>query len=813
MLTMTMAGQDSGTWDYMPPEQLDGKAVDIRCDIYALGTVIWESLIGTVPRRGTKLPAAFGLELPLDVDILIGKMVEHNPDDRYQSPADVLKALHSGAGRIELWNKNKRKIKAATRYGAISAIIILIVVTVWMIGNFAAIAKAKEVYEEHKGSPTIALRELNKASAKLPFYWGKSYIEQKRSELLEKSKEERNKMEEQYSNITEKDNLKQLSDEELDSIKLLCDNFISIWNKIFDGAEELAFVRARNNEISNIKKRRAEEALVQKTMNDIKETTKNKKPSDYQKGFDLYRSIKDTLSESDLKAELDQFATQLKKEAIGESMDEVKKLIEDSSPQQWLNAKTQLEDIQKVLGDDPLINNAKRSIDDNFWQYYMNKIPESLKNKQFAEARAFLDDYEKYSYNLRPADVKSQRVSINNSELNHRLEENQKLIRDSSPQNWLIAKNNLEDLQKILGADPKISQAKKDIDDKFWDYYSSHISDSLAKYRFAEARAYLDDYEKYSYDMHATEAKNTRNIINNSELNHAYEETNKVVTQYIQSKAYDSALSALSQFELQYPNSSLSGVIKDKKKSIANDFANYVYEKRQDLASYQEELKKYLSSFPSEKENIAMLKRFLCWSIHNAVIDILNDDTMVSQAKTVQLTQIKYSDCEEYQRTYLKELLAKASNFAAEETTFNRYAFLYVWERPPSDCIKITNGPSIYIIEVKEIKIDLSNSHYSDLRGWNNCNPKVKLSYGYNSYSVEGPENRQNFSFSDVWSFYYNVKSDYSYISITISDADGSPFDASDVSASFDGKSFGRSGTLSKTCSNNTRVQITWTTK
>src|SRR5574344_1992103 len=45
-LTMTMAGQDSGTWDYMPPEQLDGKVVDIRCDIYALGTVIWEALIG-----------------------------------------------------------------------------------------------------------------------------------------------------------------------------------------------------------------------------------------------------------------------------------------------------------------------------------------------------------------------------------------------------------------------------------------------------------------------------------------------------------------------------------------------------------------------------------------------------------------------------------------------------------------------------------------------------------------------------------------------------------------------------------------------
>lgn len=813
MLTMTMAGQDSGTWDYMPPEQLDGKAVDIRCDIYALGTVIWESLIGTVPRRGTKLPAAFGLELPLDVDILIGKMVEHNPDDRYQTPSDVLKALHSGAGRIELWNKTRRKIKILTRYGALAAVAIILLVATWLIGNFVAIAKAKEVYEEHKGSATIALRELNKEAAKYPFYWGKTYVEQKRSELLEKAKEERDKMEKQYLPIKEKNDIKQLTDEELDKLKTSCENFVAVWENIFTGSEEIAFAQARNTEIAGIQKRRSEQALVKKTKEDINQITKTKLPSDYQKGFDLYRSIKESITESDLKADLDQFALQLKKDAIGESLEEVQKLIVDSTPQKWLDAKKSLEDIQKVLGDDPQIKKAENDIDENFWQYYLSRIPDSLKNNQFAEARGYLDDYEKYSYNRHSSDVKNQRASINNSELNHALDEVNKLIRDSSPQNWLVAKSRLEDVQRVLGADPRINNAKNEIDNKFWTYYSSRISESLRNNRFSEARSFLGDYEKYSYNFHSSEVGKQRTSITNSELNHAFDETNKVVSQYIKDNAYDSALNALTQLEIKYPNTSLNSKIAGRKKEISNGYVTYIIDKRTDIDSYQENFKKYLSMFPSEKENIKTLKRFLCWSVHNAVKDIVFDDDIVSQAKSVQLAQIRYSDCEETHKTYLKELLARASNYVAEGSTYSYYAFLYHWQRPPSDCVRMTDEPNIVIISIDEVKISLSRSHYSALQGMNNCNPEVKLSFGYSSYTKEGPENTYSFSFNRYDPFYFDVKSNYSYISVTISDADGTPFDAEDVSTSFSGNLFQRGGTQSKTYSNGSSVQISWTTR
>ena len=46
---MTMAGQIFGTPLYMSPEQIRGRAVDNRSDIYSLGITFYESLTGRVP--------------------------------------------------------------------------------------------------------------------------------------------------------------------------------------------------------------------------------------------------------------------------------------------------------------------------------------------------------------------------------------------------------------------------------------------------------------------------------------------------------------------------------------------------------------------------------------------------------------------------------------------------------------------------------------------------------------------------------------------------------------------------------------------
>ena len=44
--TLIGAGAIAGTLQYMAPEQIDGKPVDERCDIFALGVILYEMLAG-----------------------------------------------------------------------------------------------------------------------------------------------------------------------------------------------------------------------------------------------------------------------------------------------------------------------------------------------------------------------------------------------------------------------------------------------------------------------------------------------------------------------------------------------------------------------------------------------------------------------------------------------------------------------------------------------------------------------------------------------------------------------------------------------
>jgi serine/threonine-protein kinase len=106
---VTRVGTIFGTPEYMAPEQAVGDKVDPRADIFALGVIFLEMLIGKCPFKGevmnvlrerilmTSMPDMSSIQ-NAEVKALITKMMQRQPDDRLQSASELLAAIDALEG-------------------------------------------------------------------------------------------------------------------------------------------------------------------------------------------------------------------------------------------------------------------------------------------------------------------------------------------------------------------------------------------------------------------------------------------------------------------------------------------------------------------------------------------------------------------------------------------------------------------------------------------------------------------------------------------------------------------------------------------
>ena len=96
--------QAKGTPQYMPPEQILGRDVDGRTDLYALGISMFEVLTGQRPFRGEDVvnqqlhvdmpdPRVICADIPEELAGIIQRACEKRPRDRFQSPREMADAL------------------------------------------------------------------------------------------------------------------------------------------------------------------------------------------------------------------------------------------------------------------------------------------------------------------------------------------------------------------------------------------------------------------------------------------------------------------------------------------------------------------------------------------------------------------------------------------------------------------------------------------------------------------------------------------------------------------------------------------------
>ena len=129
---LTKPGVIIGTVPYMSPEQVRGEAADARSDIFSFGSLLYEmfsgrkpfaseSTAGTISAILMREPpplARYATSVPIELERIVRKCLDKNPDRRYQTMRDLVIDLENLRGESRVTRSSDAVIESATDKGS-----------------------------------------------------------------------------------------------------------------------------------------------------------------------------------------------------------------------------------------------------------------------------------------------------------------------------------------------------------------------------------------------------------------------------------------------------------------------------------------------------------------------------------------------------------------------------------------------------------------------------------------------------------------------------------------------------------------------
>ncbi len=155
---LTSSGDVIGTPAYMAPEQADGRPVDQRADVYALGATLYHLLVGQTPTTRPPTPLdRVEPRVPRDLLAIVKKALSWDPEGRYPSAKELADDLRRfttgqlvGVHHYSVWQLLRRWMRRNRLSVAIAAAALVVLAVVVVLGA-TRLVRERRLVEQSRG--------------------------------------------------------------------------------------------------------------------------------------------------------------------------------------------------------------------------------------------------------------------------------------------------------------------------------------------------------------------------------------------------------------------------------------------------------------------------------------------------------------------------------------------------------------------------------------------------------------------------------------------------------------------------------------